>query len=39
MPKKFYKNDSWAGIRETTYELLTIIILVGVPYPKSNHDI
>jgi hypothetical protein len=27
-----------AGIRKSTYELLTIIFLVQVPYPKSDCD-
>jgi len=31
------QRKNWAGIHKTTYEQLTIIILVGLPYPKSDH--
>jgi hypothetical protein len=36
---KLYDTGPWFGITKTTYEILTIIILVVVPYLKSNHAI
>jgi hypothetical protein len=32
-------GKSWAGIHETTYEILASITLVGVPYPKGDRYI
>ncbi len=35
----FCESWPWDGIYNTTNELLTIVIYVGMPYLKTDHDI
>jgi hypothetical protein len=35
----FYEYQPWDYIHKTTYKLLTLIILVGASYLKSDIDI